>query len=174
MKYKLKTERLILRPLDISDKETVHKYSSDADTARYMLHLPNETMKETISFLVDATNEWNKAQPDFYEFAVTLDNKQIGAISVYLDKSRQTGEFGWIINKNYRGKGYAFEAAVALLNFARNTLKLEKIIAHCDTRNKPSYSLMEKLGMKRVSEGKRVYSDGENAREYQYEMYPKS
>ncbi len=47
-------------------------------------------------------------------------------------------------------KGYATEVARALIEFGKIELKLSVIYATCDTRNIPSYEVMEKLGMKRV------------------------
>lgn len=37
MFYEIKTDRLILRPLDISDLATVHTYASDEENTTYML-----------------------------------------------------------------------------------------------------------------------------------------
>lgn len=60
MLYEIKTDRLILRPLDISDLATVHTYASDEENTKYMFWLPNDTIEETKQFLSDVTNEWKK------------------------------------------------------------------------------------------------------------------
>ena len=57
MYYEIKTERLVLRPLDISDSETVHMYASDKENTTYMCYLPNNTMEETKNFLNNVTRE---------------------------------------------------------------------------------------------------------------------
>ena len=46
------------------------------------------------------------------------------------------------------GRGYAFEAASALLPFAFNELKLHRLFADCDPRNEASCRLVQKLGFK--------------------------
>jgi len=137
----------MLRPLELSDLDTTHKYASDHANTKYMVHLPNRDMQETASFLQRVVNEWQKETPQFYEFAIILDNRHIGAACVHLDESRQEGELGWIIHKNYRGKGYATEAAKAVLDFAKDNLKVKKIIAHCDYRNEASVKVMQKIGL---------------------------
>ncbi len=38
MYIELKTERLILRPLNIKDLNTVHVYASDIENTRFMIH----------------------------------------------------------------------------------------------------------------------------------------
>lgn len=82
MFYEIKTDRLILRPLDISDLATVHTYAGDEENTTYMFWLPNDTIEETKRFLNSVTNEWKKAVPNYYEFAIVFEGLQIGAISV--------------------------------------------------------------------------------------------
>ena len=114
MYHEIKTARLTLRPLDISDAKTVHEYASDPENTKFMMFLPNETMEETMDFLMGVTAEWQKTVPGFYEFAVVYDGRQIGAVSVALNGERTEGEMGWIINKNYWKMGIAYEAACAV------------------------------------------------------------
>lgn len=170
MKCEIYTDRLTLRPLDISDIKTVHEYASDDENTTYMYFLPNKTMEETRSFLEYVTAEWQKEVPATYEFAVVLDGKQIGAVSVALNDERTEGEMGWIINKRYWHKGYAYEAARAVRDFALNDLKIPRLIAQCDHRNENSYKLMEKLGfVLEDANGTRTYpKSGETARELTY------
>ncbi|MCH5317959.1 MAG: GNAT family N-acetyltransferase [Eubacterium sp.] len=172
MNIEIKTDRLVLRPLSINDLDSVHTYASDNDNTRFMVWLPNDTKEETAQFLLGVTEEWKKAEPDFYEFAITLDGKQIGAISCALNEQRDEGEFGWIINKRYWKMGYATEAAFAIKDFAINKLKVKKLTANCDYRNTDSYRLMEKLGLKLESDnGTRTYhKTGETAREFVYSL----
>lgn len=172
MYYEIKTERLILRPLNDRDTDTVHSYASDKENTLFMLWLPNETKEETKTFLTKVTSEWEKEYPNFYEFAIVLNGIQIGATSVFLNSTRSTGELGWIINKKYWRKGYAFEAATALKNFTIDELKTSKLMATCDYRNCSSYGLMKKLGLTLENDnGTRTYSKtGEIAKELTYSM----
>lgn len=172
MNYEIKTDRLLLRPLNIADLNTAHQYSSDVENTQFMCFLPNETVRETAEFLNRVTSEWEKNEPSFYEFAIVLNDLHIGAISVYLDDTKQVGELGWILNKKYHKMGYALEAALAIKDFALNVLHLKKIIAQCDYRNTPSYRLMEKIGLKLESDnGTRTYAkNNETARELTYSL----
>lgn len=164
------TERLVLRPLALADLQTTHEYASDKDTCKYMIFLPNKTIDETAEFLQAVERNWNAEKPMSYEFAICLDGRHIGAISIACE-SESVGEIGWILNSAYHGRGYCTEAATALVSFAKATLKLSKLVAHCDTRNVASYRVMEKLGMRRVGESNREYFDERGiAREYEYLM----
>ncbi len=172
MYCELKTDRLFMRPLDISDLEAVHIYSSDDENTEFMYWLPRYTKEETLQFLSMVSDEWKKENPDFYEFAVILSGKLIGAVSVYLNKKKNIGELGWIINKRYWKKGYATEAVLELKEFAINKLKVVKLTANCDYRNVNSYRLMEKIGLTLESDsGTRTYpKSGETVNELTYSM----
>ncbi|MCL2055143.1 MAG: GNAT family N-acetyltransferase [Oscillospiraceae bacterium] len=145
---RIQTPRLVLRPLEISDLVSTHEYASDTTITQYMVHLPNDNIQETESYLNKVATEWKAEVPRFFEFAITLNNKHIGAVSFhYKDDERHEGELGWMINKSYQGNGYATEAAKAVLNFAFNECKVRKVIATCDYRNGASVKVMKKIGL---------------------------
>lgn len=168
----IETRRLILSPLGMKYLESTHEYASDRDATKYMMFLPNDTVEETAEFLRDADAEWNKQNPEYYEFAVLMDNRHIGAVSLYLDESRTTGEFGWILHRDYWRQGITTEAVKALLDYSVNTLGIHHFIAHCDSENIASYKVMEKLGMVRTgcSGGRKNKSSDEERNEYLYEL----
>ncbi|MBQ5323087.1 MAG: GNAT family N-acetyltransferase, partial [Oscillospiraceae bacterium] len=56
-------------------------------------------------------------------------------------------EMGWVFNKEYWGKGLAYEACSALLNYGFAELGIHKVFAETVDGIK-SVSLMQKLGMK--------------------------
>ena len=169
MNLEFNTSRLTLRPLTTKDLATTHKYASDLDVTKYMINLPNHSIDETLGFLQWCEAEWNKEQPDDYEFAICLNGKHIGAISLSQVEDKFY-EIGWVLDKEYHGRGYATEAAQELVRLAKS-FGATKMIAHCDTRNVASRRVMEKLGMKFVREQDRKYSDERGmAREYEYAM----
>ena len=143
----IKTERLTLRPFTMRDLKTTHAYASDPENTRYMIYLPNRTKRETKQFLKRVTGEWKKEGQLCYEFAVVLEGRHIGAVSLQLDETRQKGYMGWILHKAYHDKGYATEAAKAVASFAQDTLGVKKLTAFCDYRNAASARVMEKLSM---------------------------
>ena len=172
LEYTIKTERLVMRPLSTDDLDSVHTYASDYENTKFMVWLPNDTKEETAQFLSGVAKEWKKESPSCFEFAITLDGVQIGAISCSLNEERDEAEFGWIINKRYWKKGYAAEAAFAIKDFAINELNVKRLTANCDYRNSDSYRLMEKIGLKLESDsGTRTYhKSGETAKEFVYSL----
>jgi len=164
------TKRLVLRPLSLKYFETVYEYASDIENTKYMIHLPKENIEEISVFLHRVEDEWSKEDPEFFEFAIIYENNQIGAVSVSVENG--LGELGWIINKKYWNHGFAFESALALINFAKQRLGLTHYIAQCDAENIGSYRVMEKLGMIRTGEygGRKNKASDDERREYRYEL----
>ena len=160
----IKTERLVLKANGLEYLDSTHKYASDTENTKYMINLPNETKEETAQYLKDVEDEWNNPNQLYYEYAIFLEGKHIGSAALRLEDSRKTGSIGWILSKDYHGKGYATEAAKALRNLALSPdeLNLDKLIAHCDYRNTQSVRVMEKLLMELESDdGVREYKDSE-------------
>ena len=167
------TDRLLLVPLGPQYLNSTHEYASDLDNTKFMVHLPNTDISETKSFLDGVQAEWEKCNPEVYEFAILLGEVHIGAVSIYMDKDSEDnveGELGWIIRKKYCGKGYATEAARGIMDFAIQELNIRKFIAHCDSENVSSYKVMEKLGMSFVdrTQGRRNKASDEDREELMY------
>lgn len=143
----ISTQRLMLVPLGSQFLQSTHRYASDYENARYMVHLPNSDLSETELFLKNVEDEWQKPEPEFYEFAILLGKDHIGGVCIYFNKDRSEGELGWIILKSAWGNGYAEEAAREIIRFAIEEQGVTKFVAHCDSENIASYRVMEKLGM---------------------------
>ena len=168
MYIELRTERLRLRPLRREDLEALYEYSGDRESIQYMLFLPHETFEEAKEFLQDTVNEWAKEQPTYFEFGMEYEGKLIGTVSAYREDEGREVEFGWVLHKAYRGKGFAVEAALVVKKFAVEQLKPQRLTAHCDKRNQASAKVMEKIGLQYAGEGMREYRSGERTAELAY------
>lgn len=163
------TKNLILRPVRMGDAKDIHAYAGDKNIDM-MMFLPNETFEETKEFTKYSVSEWNKEKPKDREYVVLYEGKIIGGVNLELIEDTDTYEIGWIIHPAYRNKGFAYEAAKALTEYAFETLHADKIQAHCDSRNTASKKLMIKLGMKlEDNSGTRFYpKTGVTSGEYLY------
>lgn len=171
--FEIRTQRLSLVPQSIKYLHSTHEYASDAQLTKYMLHLPNKTLEDTREFLLTAQRDWIDENQQHFEFAILLGERHIGGISVYIDENfPDEGELGWLLLGEYHGKGYATEAALALKEFAFDTLGLRKIYAHCDARNDASRRVMEKTGMTLESDDGLRYDkeSGEQVKELKYSL----
>jgi RimJ/RimL family protein N-acetyltransferase len=147
----IETPRLILRDFKKSDLKAVHAYSSLEEVSQYLIWGPNSLAqsKQAIDGFIDD----QRARPrEIFDVAITLKPKQhvIGGAGVRItDRDNCTGEIGYTLHPEFWGFGLATEATRALIEAGFNELGLQRIVAHCDQRNKASARVMERLGMRR-------------------------
>ena len=167
----IKTERLTLKPHSMEYLESTHRYASDLENTRFMFYLPNGTLEETEAFIRRSIDEWGKEKPEYYEFVILRGDTQVGGASMYILEDG-SAELGWILDKRHWGRGYATEAARALLEWGRDSLGIRRFIAQCDSENTASWHMMERLGMRRVSllGGRKNRSSDEERMELTYEI----
>ena len=163
------TERLVIRPIERGDCEAIHRYAGDL-SIDMMMFLPKETIEDTKKFVEFAVSEWAKEDPGDMEFVILLNGEIIGGVNLEKCEADRVFEIGWTIRRDMRGKGYATEAAKALMDHAFEVLDAEKVQAHCDSRNRASEKVMIKLGMALVDDtGTRYYpKTGVSSGEYLY------
>lgn len=147
----LQTESLILREFKESDWEAVHVYGSDLEVVRYMPWGPN-SVKDTQDYIQRVSAHQQDDPRKVYELAVTLraGGGLIGGCGITMTSSQHRGAYiGYCFDKRVWGKGYATEAAQAIVAFGFEDLGLRRIVATCDTENLASARVMEKIGMTR-------------------------
>jgi len=145
----LTTERLLLRPFDISDAADARRLAGEREIATTTLRIPHP-------YPEGAAEEWiGTHQHDFdegrgVEFAVTdrESGELIGSIGLRIDRDHAHAELGYWIGKPHWGRGYATEAGRAVIDYGFRELSLRRIHAHHMAHNPPSGRVLEKLGMK--------------------------
>lgn len=151
-KFEITTERLKLRAYRTEDWERVHIYGSNADFSKYEFWGPN-SVEDTYKFVAEMVDQSNSNPRYKFDFAVCLKENDllIGGCGIRREtETSNVANLGWAINPEFQSKGFATEAARALIDFGFKELGLAVIYATCDTRNTPSFKVMEKLGMEKV------------------------
>lgn len=147
---KLTTERLILREFVAEDWPAVLAYQSDPRYLRYY-EWTERTEADARSF-VQRFVEWQAEEPRLkYQVAITLaeDGTLIGNCGVRLaEAGAEVGDLGYEIAPATWGRGYATEAAEAMVRFGFEELGLHRIWSHTVAENAASQRVMEKLGMR--------------------------
>ena len=73
----------------------------------------------------------------------------VGVMGLHFRFDHQRAEIGYWIGAPFWNRGYATEAAAAMLDFGFDELDLNRIEGQFITRNPASGRVMEKLGMRR-------------------------
>jgi RimJ/RimL family protein N-acetyltransferase len=66
----------------------------------------------------------------------------------WVSERDRTAEIGFIVDPRQQGKGYATEAARALVDWAFAAAGLHRVIGRLEARNAASARVLEKLGMR--------------------------
>lgn len=141
----LNTKRLIIRPFTAGDYRDYYEYMSLEETYRFERGKPI-TLEEARKICKEFSKEIK------FRAVVLKENKKlIGHISLTPDRPEffRTWNLGYIFNPKYQRKGYATEAARAVIKHAFTALKAHRIVGHCSPDNTASWKVLEKCGMKK-------------------------
>ncbi len=148
------TERLRLRRFTAADLDPFFAYQSLPDTARYLLNEPR-TYTECMARIAMYVDSGFTKPGDWAAFAIEAIDAPglLGEIALKWDlggdHEPKTGEIGWSLVPAGRGKGFATEAAAAVLELAFEALNFHRVQARLDERNAASTAVCERLGMAR-------------------------
>jgi [ribosomal protein S5]-alanine N-acetyltransferase len=146
----LHTPRLRLRPLTGADADSLFALHSSAQVLRYWDSPPWTERARAERFLATCrqlADEGSGAR-------VAIDRATDEAFLGWCGLSRWNPDFRsasltYCLDRAAWGRGYATEAAQALLQWAFDTLDLNRVQAEADTRNVASAHVLEKLGFVR-------------------------
>ena len=150
--YPVMTERLRLRPFTRGDVEAVYAYRRREDVARYLFDVALSREECAMAVQQRIGQVALEANDDKIILAVDeqASGQLIGEVSlIWRSVEARQCEIGWIFNPERHGKGFATEAARALLDLAFGPGDMHRVMARCDARNLASSRLMERLGMRR-------------------------
>ena len=150
---------MYLRQFTPNDLEDMYRIYSDSEVMKYL----NEGVRnreETAADLFQIIAHWEKNAFGLWAVVNKQNNQLIGDGGLrFLGKTPEV-EVGYVLAKAYWGKGLASEVAAATLKYGFEVLKLEKIVAVANTKNRASRRVMEKVGMRyqhNLEDSDRVY-----------------
>jgi RimJ/RimL family protein N-acetyltransferase len=151
----LRTERLTLRLMTDADVDDIHLYQSREDVCRYQLFEPRTRAEVAEKVAENAMATTLAHDGDYLQLALELPATTTSLARVIGDSyftiasvENSKGEIGWSLHPDFTGRGYAFEAATAVLELAFRTLRLHRVVAELDPRNHASVALCRRLGMR--------------------------
>ncbi len=155
----INTERLTITAIKESDKENYYKLYMDDENNKYWGYDYREELDGATPSpkYFYAFQEKMKKTKEEFSFAVRLDGEMIGELVFHNFDYNRGLEIGYRFLKEHQKKGYAFESASALINYAKNHLKAKTVYTRCDKRNIPSHNLITKLGFKIYKESDTHY-----------------
>jgi RimJ/RimL family protein N-acetyltransferase len=146
----LHTARLRLRPFTDADAEALFALHSDAHVLRYWDSPPWRDRARAERFLAACRQMADEGSGARLAIDRSSDETFLGWCSFSRwNPDYRSGALGYCLGEAACGHGYATEAARSVLEWAFDTLDLNRVQAETDTRNAASAHVLEKLGFVR-------------------------
>jgi len=159
----LEGERLLLRPLRVSDAEMVFcNWASDPEVTKYMAWNTHENMDVTREWL--AACEDHMGSTDTYDWGIVIRDtgELIGAIGAYKTQEEGRYSIGYCIGRQYWRNGYTTEALRLMIGYLVSHEDIRHFSATHAIENPASGAVMKKAGFVCVScDGTCCSFDGE-------------
>lgn len=145
----IETDRLILRRFEYTDDDAMLRYWIADEKIQSLYSEPVYTTKEAVKELLDKyIGSYEKH--DYYRWAVTEkeSGECIGQIAYFLvDSKNHFAEIEYCIGSKFQRRGYATEAAKAVIAYGFDKMNLHKVQICTKTINAPSKRVIEKCGL---------------------------
>lgn len=146
----LLTPHLVLRPLRPDDAAQIAQLAGNWNVSRFTRRIPFPYSEDLASqFIREQRSAFNKGQEWTWAICLKDGLTLVGCVSVMFEKD-MAGELGYWLGEAYWGKGYATEAARAVVNHAFNTCELWELEARHVFGNESSGRVLTKLGFQVV------------------------
>ena len=143
----LKGERVVLRPLRLSDAKMLVPLVNDKELTKYLSFTPPLSLKDEKDYVKQTIRGWKTGNE--LDWAITLDGELVGTIALkHVDKKNMSAELGLWVARAHHCKGIGYESAKLVIGFAFKRLKLNRIYYYLLTPNIASRKLIRKLGGK--------------------------
>jgi RimJ/RimL family protein N-acetyltransferase len=149
--WPLETERLTLRPFEERDLDAFAAMHGTAESTQWLYNDPRTPDEARVHFDRKRRSSF-EGDGDWLSCAVV--ERASGTLVAdlafqWVSVEHRTGEIGFIVAPAQKGKGFAPEAARALLDWAFGAGGFHRVIGRLEPRNTASARVLEKLGMRR-------------------------
>jgi RimJ/RimL family protein N-acetyltransferase len=147
---RIETERLVLRSYEPTELDALHALRDHESAVRWLYDGPAtiEESRERLARRIGLTRF--ALTGDGIGFAVDRGGEVVGDASLALTSAEHLqGELGYIVHPDHQGRGYATEAAAAVLDLAFDAFGLHRVVGRIEPRNVASARVLERLGMRR-------------------------
>lgn len=152
-----RTERLALRPARPDDLDRMLEFRTLTEVGHWLIRATVDPQAYRRAWLASVDD------PCDHSVVVELEGRVIGTVSLEVVDGmgqddgapalRCEGLLGYIFDPAHAGQGFATEAAREMLALAFEDLALRRVTAGCFADNTASWTILEKLGMRREQHG---------------------
>lgn len=143
----LETERLLLRRLDTGDAAFVLGLVNEPSWLQFIGDKGVRTLDDARAYLVNGPLAMYQQYGFGMYWTGLKSGEPIGLCGLVKRPALEHADLGFAFLPAYWGKGYAAEAAAAVMELAHRAFGLERLLAITSQDNVRSIRLLEKLGM---------------------------
>ena len=145
----LETERLILRRLTVEDGEFMLELLNDPSWLRFIGDKGVRTLDDARDYILKSlVAMYERLGFGLYLTELKGEGIPIGICGLIKRDSLEDVDLGFAFLPKFRGQGYAYESAFAVMAYGKRTLGLNRLVAITAPDNHGSARLLEKLGFK--------------------------
>jgi RimJ/RimL family protein N-acetyltransferase len=160
----LETKRLVLSTLSVDDAPFILVLLNDAAFLRYIGDRGVRNLDDARRYILSGpVDSYERHGFGLYLTQLKDSGLPIGICGLLKRESLPDVDVGFAFLPEYRGKGYGYESAAAVLAHGRSVLGLKRIVAITSPDNEHSIRLLEKLGL-RFEEMIELSDDGRESR----------
>jgi len=144
----LETERLILHELNANDAPFILRLLNEPSFLRFIGDKGVRNLDDARNYILNGpVASYQQNGFGLYLVQLKTNNSPIGICGLLKRESLADVDIGFAFVPEVWNQGYAFESAEAVLIYAKDILKLPRIVAITDKDNEASGKLLEKLGL---------------------------
>jgi ribosomal-protein-alanine N-acetyltransferase len=149
----LKTERLTLRQLVVNDEQEIFTLRSDREINKYLDRQVSNSIDDARNFINKVNENINKNDSLYWAITLSDSNIFVGTICLFgLSDENHKCEIGYELLTNFQRQGIMKEALAKVIDYAFNTIKVQRIEAFSHRDNQSSKKLLEKLSFRNTNE----------------------
>jgi len=142
----LQTERLILRNIESTDAELIHKLRSDEVVNQFVGRDNSSTVEKAKEFILKIQNLVEKNEGLYWIIRRKENNDLIGTVCLWnFDPENEIVEIGYEMLPEFQGKGIMTEALKAVTAYTFKEIKVKIITAFPSEDNVNSVAILKKL-----------------------------
>jgi [ribosomal protein S5]-alanine N-acetyltransferase len=139
------TARLRLRPICATDAGGVFRYAADAEATRFMIFRRHGALAESEAFVRRCETCWRDGSAFPWAISLAATGEFVGGIELRINPPK--ADFGYILCRDYWGRGLATEAASHVVRWALAQPQIFRVWATCHPANLASARVLEKSGL---------------------------
>jgi len=146
----LKTERLILRPLEPDDFDDYYEYAQDPQVSLPGMWSPYSSQDEAKQDFNNLLSLYNTRDLMWWGIEDKASSEMIGRVELGdYDMYDKKADLSYALHRDFWWRGYMYEATQPVVQYGFKTLSLNRIGAQVFTDNTGSIGVLQKLGMTR-------------------------